>query len=227
MRVLDVLLEAEPVISSSEELAGAFTPGQWYNIIAHFNSRGGKPISRSTFFQINKEVGGKMVRVLSTAEWNAKASLYKMNAPQEFATWQDIYNYLKPFGDKKAAAPADDVATPRPLALPTKESFAEFQKWATGPEEFTDRATLRSYIVALSDAITKKRSEKDSNWNTFVNSPEYTTTSNRYIEDFKKMTKGLLDKMTGGTSITKKEVDNNMYAWLNTIDQAISQTKFK
>ena len=79
----------------------------------------------------------------------------------------------------------------------------------------------------MSDAITKKRSEKDSNWNTFVNSPEYTTTSNRYIEDFKKMTKGLLDKMTGGTSITKKEVDNNMYAWLNTIDQAISQTKFK
>jgi hypothetical protein len=227
MKVLDILLEAEPVISSSEELAKAFTPGQWYNIVAHFNSRGGKPISRSTFFQINKEIGGEMVRVLSTAEWNAKASLYKMNAPQEFATWQDIYNYLKPFGDKKAAAPADDDSKPRPLAMPTKESFAEFQTWATGPEAFTDRTTLRSYIVTLSDAITKKRSERDSNWNTFVNSPEYTTTSNRYIEDFKKMTKGLLDKMTGGTSITKKEVDNNMYAWLNTIDQAISQTKFK
>jgi hypothetical protein len=134
---------------------------------------------------------------------------------------------LKPFGDKKAAAPADDDAKPRPLAMPTKESFAEFQTWATGPEEFTDRTTLRSYIVTLSDAITKKRSERDTKWNTFVNSPEYTTTSNRYIEDFKKMTKGLLDKMSGGTSITKKEVDNNMYAWLNTIDQAISQTKFK
>lgn len=226
MRVLDILLEAEPAITNSEQLAKAFTPGQWYNIIAHFSSKGGKPISRSTFFQINKDIGGEMNKVLSTAEWNAKASLYKMDAPQEYATWQDIYNYLKPFGDQKAAAPTDD-STPRPLAMPTKESFAEFQTWASGPEAFTDRTTLRSYIVILSDAITKKRSEKDSRWNTFVSSPEYTTSSNRYIEDFKKMTKSLLDKMASGTSVTKKEVDEKMYAWLNTIDLAISQTKFK
>lgn len=226
MRVIDILLEAEPVLSNSSDLAKAFAPGQWYNIIAHFASRGGKPISRSTFFQINKAVGGEMGKVLSTAEWNAKASLYKMNAPQQFATWQDIYNYLKPFSDKKATAP-DDESKPRPLALATKEPFSQFQTWATGADEFTDRAILRTYIVSLSDAITKKRSEKDSKWNKFLSSRDRVGSSNRYIEDFKKLTKELLDKVSEGATLTKTEVDSKMYAWLNIVDLAISQTKFE
>ena len=223
MKVLDILLEA---ISSSEELAKAFLPGEWYNIIAHFASRGNEPISRSTFDQINKDVGGEMNKVLSTAEWNAKASLYKMNAPQQFATWQDIYDYLKPYAPKTAPVSVDKKP-PRPLGLPTKESFAEFQTWATGAEKFTDRATLRTYLVVLKNAIEKKRSEKDSKWDTFLTRPEYTSSKNRYVDDFQKLTLAMLDSVSNGTTLTKAQVDSKMYAWLNTIDYAISKTEFK
>ena len=222
MKVLDILVEAETNLQSSEDLANAFNPGQWYNIIAHFVSRGKDPIDRSKFVTVNKEVGHQMYNVISPVNWNFKASLYKMSAPQERPTWNDIYNHLKPFADIKAAPPKDTGEKPRPLALPSKEPFAVFQTWAKGPENFTDRAELRKYIVSLTDAITAKR---DAEWNDYLNSPNKKTGKSAYLEDFKQMSMELLNSLATLKTIPKEDVDSKFYAWLNTVDQGLKQYK--
>ena len=222
MKVLDILLEATPNIQSSEDLAKAFNPGQWYNIIAHFTSRGGKPIDNSDFARVNKEVGHQMYRVIDPSSWNFKASLYKMSAPQERPTWNDIYNHLKPFADKTAAPPTNSGEKPRPLALPTKEPFSVFQTWAKGPETFTDRTELRQYMILLTDAITAKR---DSAWSDFLNSPSKKTEKSNYVEDFKKMNSDILNSIATKKSITKQTVDSEFYAWLNTVDLGFAEFK--
>jgi hypothetical protein len=222
MKVLDILIEAETNLQSSEDLAKAFKPDQWYNIIAQFMSRGKDPIDRSTFLRVNKEIGQQMYNVTDPSSWNFKASLYKMSAPQERPTWNDIYNHLKPFADQTAAPPKDDSAKPRPLALPSKEPFNVFQTWAKGAETFTDRAELRTYLISLSAAITAKR---DPEWNDFLNSPNKKTGKSAYLEDFKKMNADILNSLTTNRSITKQDVDSKFYAWLNTIDQGLKQYK--
>jgi len=222
MKVLDILLEANPNIQSSEDLAKAFNPGQWYNIIAHFTSRGGKPIDNSDFARVNKEVGHQMYRVIDPSSWNFKASLYKMSAPQERPTWNDIYNHLKPFADKTAAPPTSRGEKPRPLALPTKEPFSVFQTWAKGADTFTDRTELRKYMISLTDAITAKR---DSAWSDFLNSPSKKTGKSNYLEDFKKMNSDILNSIATKKSITKQDVDSEFYAWLNTVDLGLAEFK--
>jgi hypothetical protein len=222
MKVLDILLEANPNIQSSEDLAKAFNPGQWYNIIAHFTSRGGKPIDNSDFARVNKEVGHQMYRVIDPSSWNFKASLYKMSAPQERPTWNDIYNHLKPFADKTAAPPTSSGEKPRPLALPTKEPFSVFQTWAKGADTFTDRTELRKYMISLTDAITAKR---DSAWSDFLNSPSKKTGKSNYLEDFKKMNSDILNSIATKKSITKQDVDSEFYAWLNTVDLGLAEFK--
>lgn len=224
MKVLDILLEAEPDIKDSDGLAKAFDPGQWYNIIAHFASKGGKPISTATFSRINNTVGEKMYNIVSPAEWNSKAALYNMHAPQQQASWNDIYNYLKPFADKKAAPPENTPEKPRPLALPSKESFSEFQTWAKGPDEFVDRTVLRNYLVSLSDVISAKRTRQNAQWNNFVNAQGRDNKPNPYIEDFKKMSSAILNQFATDKKIAKQEVDSKFYAWLNTVDLAFEQT---
>jgi hypothetical protein len=222
MKVLDILLEAEKNLQSSEDLANAFKPGEWYNIIAHFTSRGGKPIDNSDFARVNKEVGHQMYRVIDPSSWNFKASLYKMSAPQERPTWNDIYNHLKPFADKTAAPPTNSGEKPRPLALPTKEPFSAFQTWAKGAETFTDRTELRQYMISLTNAISAKR---DPEWSDFLNSPNKKTGNLDYIDDFKKMNKDIHNSLATNKSITKQDVDSEYYAWLNTVDRGLTEFK--
>lgn len=224
MKVLDILFEAEPDIKDSNGLAAAFKPDQWYNIIAHFASKSGKPISTAAYKRINDEVGSKMYNIISPAEWNVKAAKYNMHSQKQFATWNDIYQHLKPHADKKAAAPEDEAdAKPRPLALPTKETFEQFQTWAKGPDEFTDRTTLRNYLVSLSDIISAKRSSQNPEWEGFLNAQRRDGKPNNYIEDFKKMSADILNTFANSNKMAKRDVDSKFYAWLNTVDLGFDQ----
>lgn len=222
MKILDVVLEEVKTINSSSDLAKAFSPGQWFNIIAHFAAEGGKPITNSKFDIVNYAIGGKMGNIVSPSEWNRKAVLYKMSTENTNDSWTDIYNHLKPFADKAAPKASEEKPKPRPLALPTGETFEVFQTWARGAESFTDRTELRNYIVSLSKAISVKRGPT---FDRFLNAKGSNNSSNPYYEDFKKMIEELLGSVSASKPISKNDVDSKIYAWLNTVDYALKNTR--
>jgi hypothetical protein len=162
------------------------------------------------------------MRNVTTPElWNRKASLYNMSSPELNPTWRDIYNHLKPYADQKAAPAIDDVKA-RPLDLPTKETFSQFQTWARGPDEFTDRDTLKKYIIDLGTAIDAKRTVKDNKWRGWIDSPGRDGKPNPQGDDFTKIATALLTAVAQAP-VTKKKVDNDFYNWLNTADFAFSE----
>jgi hypothetical protein len=230
MNVFDIITEQDPAaatqgvtIKSMSDLRKAFTDEQWRNIIMHYLKI---PLDRaastedreSQIDKANDAIGGKS-NPLSPTSWYSQALNYDVRFPTAPASWEEIYNFLKPHANTKVQLKAVPQATP--LATSRKETLADISAWVpTGAVEFTKwQGGAFDYIKKwLEVLVEQKRSGK---W-----AEVYKTVgaggTNKVRRARDTIVQSLGDQLEKEGKLLKKDIDIGLFSALRTMDTIVS-----
>jgi hypothetical protein len=227
MNVFDIITEQEPAaatqdktIATMSDLRNAFDDEQWRNIIMHFLKI---PLDRAAStedreYQIDKAnaaIGGKS-NPLSPTSWYSQALNYDVRFPTAPASWQDIYNSLKPHANTKVQLKA--VPQAKPLTTNREETLQDISTWVpVNVKEFTTEPELKDYFKKWFEVLPKKRSEK---WLKVYNTTNNNVNAARRARD-SELNK-LFQQFQQDGKILKKDVDIVLFSLIRTIDTIIS-----